>query len=207
MNIAKLIEKWAFNEMDAKELNDLKAEKSKGVPYRVENAKREHELQLRQQAETKPTPVVEKHVTMAVCKKTAASSPAWQRSAGQNEEGGLNAKGRASYNKATGGNLKAPVTESNPKGDRAKRQNSFCARMCGMKQHETGSKTKKDPDSRINKSLRKWNCKCSSAAAEFGAKVARCWAGYEPVPGAKPYSKGSCRPKGSKKTQKEMKKT
>jgi hypothetical protein len=91
-----------------------------------------------------------------------SSSPAWQRSAGKNDEGGLNAKGRASYNNATGGNLKAPVTESSPKGDRAKRQNSFCSRMCGMKKHETGSKTKKDPDSRINKALRKWNCKCSS---------------------------------------------
>lgn len=38
-------------------------------------------------------------------------------------------------------------------------------------------------------------------------KAARCWAGYEPVPGAKAYSRGSCRPVGSKKTQKEMKKT
>lgn len=103
--------------------------------------------------------------------KTAGSSPAWQRSAGKNDEGGLNAKGRASYNKATGGNLKPPVTESNPSGDRAKRQNSFCSRMCGMKKHETGAKTKSDPDSRINKSLRKWNCKCSSAF-EFGEKLA-----------------------------------
>jgi hypothetical protein len=104
--------------------------------------------------------------------KTAASSPAWQRAAGKNEEGGLNAKGRASYNKATGGNLKAPVTESNPTGERDKRQNSFCARMCGMKKVNTGAETKKDPDSRINKSLRKWNCKCSSAA-KFGAELAQ----------------------------------
>lgn len=100
-----------------------------------------------------------------------AGTPAWQRAAGKNDEGGLNAKGRASYNRATGGNLKAPVTEKNPSGDRAKRQNSFCSRMCGMKKHETGSKTKKDPDSRINKSLRKWNCKCSGAT-EFGLKCA-----------------------------------
>ena len=91
-----------------------------------------------------------------------ASSPAWQRSAGKNDEGGLNAKGRASYNKATGGNLKAPVTESKPSGSRAKRQNSFCSRMCGMKKHETGADTKKDPESRINKALRKWNCKCGN---------------------------------------------
>jgi hypothetical protein len=101
-----------------------------------------------------------------------AGTPAWQRSAGKNEEGGLNAKGRASYHRETGGTLKAPVTESNPKGERAKRQNSFCSRMCGMKRVNTGSKTKSDPDSRINKSLRKWNCKCSSAI-EFGAKLAQ----------------------------------
>lgn len=94
-----------------------------------------------------------------------SSTPAWQRAAGKNEEGGLNAKGRASYNRATGGNLKAPVTESKPTGERAKRRSSFCSRMCGMKKHETGSKTKKDPDSRINKALRKWNCKCGSEKA------------------------------------------
>jgi hypothetical protein len=104
-----------------------------------------------------------------------AGTPAWQRSAGKNDEGGLNAKGRASYNRATGGNLKAPVTEKNPKGERAGRQNSFCARMCGMKKHETGSKTKKDPDSRINKALRKWNCKCGSekTAQDFDPALSR----------------------------------
>lgn len=106
--------------------------------------------------------------------KTAASSPAWQRSEGKNDEGGLNAKGRASYNNATGGNLKAPVTESNPDGERAKRQNSFCSRMCGMKRVNTGAKAKSDPDSRINKSLRKWNCKCGSvnpALVAFGKEA------------------------------------
>lgn len=100
----------------------------------------------------------------------SAGTPAWQRSEGKNPEGGLNAKGRASYKAQTGGTLKAPVTESNPSGERAKRQNSFCSRMCGMKRVNTGAKTKSDPDSRINKSLRKWNCKCSSAY-EFGQQV------------------------------------
>jgi hypothetical protein len=102
--------------------------------------------------------------------KRAASSPAWQRSAGKNDEGGLNEKGRKSYEREHGGNLKAPVTESKPSGERAKRQNSFCSRMCGMKRVNTGAKTKSDPDSRINKSLRKWNCKCGSAL-EFGLKL------------------------------------
>jgi hypothetical protein len=108
--------------------------------------------------------------SMAAFGKSSGSSPAWQRSAGKNPEGGLNEKGRKSYERETGGNLKAPVTESNPKGERAKRQNSFCSRMCGMKHVNTGSKTKSDPDSRINKSLRKWNCKCSSAY-EFGQQM------------------------------------
>ena len=89
-----------------------------------------------------------------------AKSPAWQRSEGKNSEGGLNAKGRASYNRENGGNLKAPVTEKNPSGKREKRQNSFCSRMCGMKKSRTSAKTKNDPDSRINKALRKWNCRC-----------------------------------------------
>lgn len=99
-------------------------------------------------------------------------APAWQRSAGKNPDGGLNEKGRKSYERETGGNLKAPVTEKNPKGKAKKRQDSFCSRMCGMKRVNTGSETKSDPDSRINKSLRKWNCKCSSAM-EFGAKLAQ----------------------------------
>ena len=89
-----------------------------------------------------------------------AKSPAWQRSEGKNSEGGLNAKGRASYNRENGGNLKAPVTEKNPSGKREKRQNSFCSRMCGMKKSRTSAETKNDPDSRINKALRKWRCRC-----------------------------------------------
>lgn len=86
-----------------------------------------------------------------------AKSPAWQRKEGKAEKGGLNAKGRASYNKATGGNLKPPAPH--PKNEKdAKRRESFCARMEGMKAKNTSSKTAKDPDSRINKSLRAWNC-------------------------------------------------
>lgn len=99
----------------------------------------------------------------AALAKHAGATPAWQRSEGKNEEGGLNEAGRKSYEREHGGDLKPPVTESNPSGERKKRQNSFCSRMCGMKRVNTGAKTKSDPDSRINKSLRKWNCKCSSA--------------------------------------------
>ena len=140
-------------------------------------------------------------------KLTKAAVAAWQRSEGKNPEGGLNAKGRASYKKETGGTLKAPVTESNPSGERAKRQNSFCSRMCGMKRKNTGSEGQSNPDSRINKSLRKWNCKCGEAHESLFEKVAcmlkeskgRCWEGYEPVPGKEVYSEDSCRPKAKKK--------
>ena len=83
-------------------------------------------------------------------------SPAWTRKAGQDPKGGLNAKGRASA-KAQGMNLKPPAP--NPKTEDAKgRRASFCARMSGMKAKLTSEKTKRDPNSRINKSLRAWNC-------------------------------------------------
>jgi hypothetical protein len=81
-----------------------------------------------------------------------AKSPAWQRKEGKNPNGGLNAKGRASYNKANGANLKAPQPEG------GSRRDSFCARMKGMKKKLTSAKTASDPNSRINKSLRAWNC-------------------------------------------------
>jgi hypothetical protein len=85
-----------------------------------------------------------------------AKSPAWTRKEGQSSSGGLNAKGRASA-KAQGMNLKPPAP--NPKTEKdAARRKSFCARMEGMKKKLTSEKTAKDPNSRINKSLRAWNC-------------------------------------------------
>ena len=84
------------------------------------------------------------------------SSPAWQRKEGKNPSGGLNAKGRASAKKQ-GMNLKPPAPNPKTKAD-AGRRASFCARMSGMKEKLTSEKTKKDPDSRINKSLRAWKC-------------------------------------------------
>ena len=83
----------------------------------------------------------------------------WQRKEGQNPEGGLNAKGRASL-KAKGQNIKPPVSakqaKKSPKA--AARRKSFCKRMMGMKNKLTSEKTANDPDSRINKALRKWDC-------------------------------------------------
>jgi len=107
MTIYRLIEKWAFNDMDAKEVNDLKQQQAQGVSYRVEDARRLNELEKRRWAE-------------------------------------------------------APNADS------------------GVKKQ---------------------------VAVSMCQKAARCWAGYEPVPGKKPYSDNSCRPKGSKKPQKKTKKS
>ena len=85
-----------------------------------------------------------------------AKSPAWTRKEGKDPKGGLNAKGRASAKKQ-GMNLKPPAPNPKTKAD-AGRRASFCARMSGMKEKLTSEKTKTDPNSRINKSLRAWNC-------------------------------------------------
>ena len=92
-----------------------------------------------------------------------ASSPAWQRSAGKDPEGGLNKKGVASYRRANpGSKLQTAVTTEPSKlkhgSKKWNRRKSFCSRMQGMKSKLTSAKTANDPDSRINKSLRKWNC-------------------------------------------------
>ena len=94
-----------------------------------------------------------------------AKTPIWQRKAGKSPSGGLNAAGRKSAG------VKAPVTKKNPKGKEKSRKASFCARMGGMKKKLTGAKKKRDPNSRINKALRKWNC-------NDGCKMPKSAAGY-----------------------------
>jgi len=85
---------------------------------------------------------------------TEAATPAWTRKSGKSPSGGLNEKGRKSYERENpGSDLKAPSKKvGNP------RRASFCARMSGMKKKLTSAKTANDPNSRINKSLRAWNC-------------------------------------------------
>jgi hypothetical protein len=94
---------------------------------------------------------------------SGSKSPAWTRKEGKSESGGLNRKGIASYRAANpGSKLSMAVTTKPSKlkagSKAANRRKSFCARMKGMKKRLTSAKTARDPDSRINKSLRKWNC-------------------------------------------------
>ena len=75
----------------------------------------------------------------------------------KSKKGGLTAAGRAYFKRKTGANLKPPAPNPKTKKDKARRK-SFCARMRGMKKKLTSAKKARDPNSRINKSLRAWNC-------------------------------------------------
>ena len=78
-------------------------------------------------------------------------SPAWTRKEGKSESGGLNEKGRKSYERANpGSDLKAPQ----PEGGARKR--SFCARMRGMRKRQKASNN--TGEDRLSKALRKWKC-------------------------------------------------
>ena len=92
-----------------------------------------------------------------------SATPAWQRKEGKNPSGGLNRKGIASYRREHPGSKLSMAVTTKPsklkKGSKAaNRRKSFCSRMKGMKAKLTSAKTARDPNSRINKSLRKWNC-------------------------------------------------
>ena len=92
-----------------------------------------------------------------------AKTAAWQRKEGKSVSGGLNRKGIASYRRANpGSKLSMAVTTKPSKlksgSKAAKRRKSFCSRMRGMKEKLTSAETARDPNSRINKALRKWNC-------------------------------------------------
>jgi len=83
----------------------------------------------------------------------------WQKVNRQDKTDGLSQKAVDAYRRENpGSNLQTAVTEKNPSGKRADRRKSFCRRMKGMKKRLTSAETARDPDSRINKALRRWNC-------------------------------------------------
>jgi len=84
---------------------------------------------------------------------------AWQRAEGKNKAGGLNQKGRDSYNAETGGHLKAPV-----KGGTNPRRVSFAARFAGM----TGAMKKPNGEpTRKALALKAWGFGSVEAARKF----------------------------------------
>jgi hypothetical protein len=83
----------------------------------------------------------------------------WQKVNRQDKTDGLSQKAVNAYRRENpGSKLQTAVTEKNPSGKRADRRKSFCRRMKGMKKRLTSAETARDPDSRINKALRRWNC-------------------------------------------------
>jgi hypothetical protein len=83
----------------------------------------------------------------------------WQSVNRKDKTDGLSQKAVNAYRRENpGSKLQTAVTEKNPEGKRAKRRASFCRRMKGMKEKLTSAETSRDPDSRINKALRRWNC-------------------------------------------------
>ena len=83
----------------------------------------------------------------------------WQSVNRKDKTDGLSQKAVNAYRRENpGSKLQTAVTEKNPSGKRANRRKNFCSRMSGMKSKLTSAKTSRDPDSRINKALRRWNC-------------------------------------------------
>jgi hypothetical protein len=83
----------------------------------------------------------------------------WQKVNRQDKTDGLSQAAVNAYRRENpGSKLQTAVTEKNPTGKRADRRTNFCRRMKGMKSKLTSAKTARDPDSRINKALRRWNC-------------------------------------------------
>jgi hypothetical protein len=83
----------------------------------------------------------------------------WQSVNRKDKTDGLSQKAVDAYRRENpGSKLQTAVTEKKPTGKRAERRKSFCSRMNGMKDRLTSAETARDPDSRINKALRRWNC-------------------------------------------------
>jgi hypothetical protein len=83
----------------------------------------------------------------------------WQKVNRKDKTDGLSQAAVNAYRRENpGSKLQTAVTEKKPTGKRKKRRLSFCRRMKGMKRRLTSAKTARNPDSRINKALRRWNC-------------------------------------------------
>jgi len=165
---AKMKKEEVENDKDHKKIKGIAKELDKAVEMHKSQAKRLRAAGV-SEGKSDGDPCWDTHKQVGMKKKGGKMVPncvpkneetevsegaAWTKKSGKNPKGGLNEKGRKSYERENpGSDLKAP---SKKKGN--KRRASFCARMKGMKKKLTSAKTANDPDSRINKSLRAWNC-------------------------------------------------
>ena len=104
-----------------------------------------------------------KHLGLLVKKRKSNLDEDWQKVNKSDKTDGMSSKAVKAYRRENpGSKLKTAVTTKPSKlkkgSKSAKRRKSFCARMSGMKKAHASAKTKRDPDSPINKALRRWNC-------------------------------------------------
>jgi hypothetical protein len=107
----------------------------------------------------KPVPGKKPYSPGSCVKEEVEIEEDWQKVNKADKTDGLSQKAVNAYRRENpGSKLQTAVTEKNPKGKRAARRKSFCSRMGGMKKRLTNPENARDPDSPINKALRRWNC-------------------------------------------------
>jgi len=107
----------------------------------------------------KPVPGKKPYSPGSCVKEEIEVQEDWQKVNKADKTDGLSQKAVNAYRRENpGSKLKTAVTEKNPTGKRAARRKSFCSRMGGMKKRLTNPENARDPDSPINKALRRWNC-------------------------------------------------
>jgi hypothetical protein len=107
----------------------------------------------------KPVPGKKPYSPGSCVKEEEQVDEDWQKVNKADRTDGLSQKAVNAYRRENpGSKLKTAVTEKNPTGKRASRRKSFCSRMSGMKKRLTNPENARDPDSPINKALRRWNC-------------------------------------------------
>ena len=108
---------------------------------------------------TEPTSSTEEEPIFQTKLEKQLKNEDWQSVNRKDNTDGLSQKAVNAYRRENpGSKLQTAVTEKKPTGKRADRRQSFCRRMSGMKKKLTSAETARDPDSRINKALRRWNC-------------------------------------------------
>ena len=134
---------------------------------------------ITQQPQPQPQPVAESRLFNELIRPSTSIEEDWQKVNKKDKTDGMSQKAVNAYRRENpGSKLKTAVTTKPSKlkkgSKSAKRRKSFCARMSGMKKAHASAKTKRDPDSPINKALRRWNCEES-----VGDKEYRNWGEYE----------------------------
>jgi hypothetical protein len=163
--VVEAADAYLANGRQMMKLKRLKAAAAKQPQMTKDQMRKEFEDAMKNTAKKVVKEVVEEKLYEMYncgCNKCGEIEESGLRAKHKSPSGGLTQAGRNYYNRTAGANLKAPVTTKPSKlkkgSKSANRRKSFCARMGGMKKRLTSAKTARDPDSRINKALRKWNC-------------------------------------------------